>query len=86
MRRDIRSLPAPSHRHRAFIFTTNFETNFDYASDRGNLVFYYRQYARLVDHWRQVLRPAWFFEVDYEALVSDPEPHTRRLVAACGLD
>jgi hypothetical protein len=68
------------------IFTTNFETNFDYASNRGDLVFYYRQYARLMDHWRRVLPPARFVEVDYEALVSDPEPHARRLVAACGLD
>jgi tetratricopeptide (TPR) repeat protein len=68
------------------IFTTNFETNFDYASSRGDLVFYYRQYARLMDHWRNVLPPGRLVEVDYESLVSDPEPHARRLVAACGLD
>jgi hypothetical protein len=68
------------------IFTTNFETNFDYASNRGDLVFYYRQYARLMDHWRGVLPAARFVEVDYEALVSEPEPQSRRLVAACGLD
>jgi tetratricopeptide (TPR) repeat protein len=68
------------------IFTTNFETNFDYASSRGDLVFYYRQYARLMDHWRSVLPQGRFVEVDYESLVSDPEPHARRLVAACGLD
>jgi tetratricopeptide (TPR) repeat protein len=68
------------------IFTTNFETNFDYASSRGDLVFYYRQYARLMDHWRSVLPAARFVEVDYEALVSDPEPQSRLLVAACGLD
>ena len=68
------------------IFTTNFETNFDYASSRGDLVFYYRQYARLMDHWRNVLPPGRLVEVDYESLVSDPEPQARRLVAACGLD
>ncbi len=68
------------------IFTTNFETNFDYASDRGDLVFYYRQYARLMDHWRRVLPPSRLVEVDYEALVSAPEPQARRLVAACGLE
>ena len=68
------------------IFTTNFEINFDYASDRGDLVFYYRQYARLMDHWREVLPAGRFVEIDYEALVSDPEPQSRRLVAACGLD
>ena len=68
------------------IFTTNFETNFDYASSRGDLVFYYRQYARLMDHWRSVLPQDRFVEVDYEALVDDPEPQSRRLVAACRLD
>jgi tetratricopeptide (TPR) repeat protein len=68
------------------IFTTNFETNFDYASSRGDLVFYYRQYARLMDHWRNVLPSGRLVEVDYESLVSDPEPHARQLVAACGLD
>ncbi len=68
------------------IFTTNFETNFDYASDRGDLVFYYRQYRRLMSHWRNILPPDRFLEVDYEALVADPEPHARRLVAGCGLE
>lgn len=68
------------------IFTTNFETNFDYASSRGDLVYYYRQYARLMDHWRSVLPRGRLVEVDYESLVSDPEPQSRQLVAACGLD
>ncbi len=68
------------------IFTTNFETNIDYASDRGDLVFFFRQYERLMAHWRQILPSDRFVEVDYEALVADPEPHSRRLVAACGLE
>jgi hypothetical protein len=68
------------------IFTTNFERNFDYASDRGDLVFYYRQYRRLMAHWREVLPADRLVEVNYEALVADPEPHARRLAAACGLD
>ncbi|MBV8683691.1 MAG: sulfotransferase, partial [Caulobacteraceae bacterium] len=68
------------------IYSTHFEVTFDFAGDRGDLVFFYRQYQRLMDHWRQVLPPQRFVEVDYEALVSDPEPHARRLVAACGLE
>jgi tetratricopeptide (TPR) repeat protein len=68
------------------IFMTSFESTIDYAADRGRLVFFYRQYARLMDHWRSVLPPDRFIEVDYEALVADPEPHTRRLIGACGLD
>ena len=65
---------------------TSFESTIDYASDRSHLVFFYRQYQRLMDHWRSVLPPDRFVEIDYEDLVADPEPHTRRLVAACGLE
>ncbi|MDB5482959.1 MAG: hypothetical protein JWO83_4012 [Caulobacteraceae bacterium] len=67
------------------IFSTNFEMNFDFAASRSDLVFFHRQYQRMMAHWREVLPPDRFIEVDYEALVADPEPHTRRLVAACGL-
>jgi tetratricopeptide (TPR) repeat protein len=69
------------------IFTTNFEAaKFAYVSRRGDLVFYYRQYQRLMAHWREVLPPDRFVEVDYEALVTEPEPHVRRLVSVSGLE
>ena len=42
------------------IFTTNFENNYAYASDRGDIVFFIRQYQRLMAHWRQVLPPDRF--------------------------
>jgi tetratricopeptide (TPR) repeat protein len=61
------------------IFTTHFEANWNYASDRGDIVFFTRQYQRLMAHWREVLPPDRLVEVDYEALVGDPEPQTRRL-------
>lgn len=68
------------------IFTTNFERTFDYASDRGDLVFYCREYQRLMAHWREALPLDRFVEVDYETLVADLEPQARRLIAACGLE
>jgi hypothetical protein len=68
------------------IFCTDFEASIDFAGERGSLVFFYRQYQRLMAHWREVLPPERFIEVDYEALVADPEPLTRRLVATCGLE
>ncbi|MGH7012535.1 MAG: sulfotransferase [Caulobacteraceae bacterium] len=37
-------------------------------------------------HWREVLPAERFVEVEYEALIADPEPLTRALVAACGLE
>jgi tetratricopeptide (TPR) repeat protein len=66
------------------IFTTNFDC--EYATDRGDLVFFFRQYQRLMAHWRQVLPPDRLIDVDYEVLVADPEPQARRLIAACGLE
>jgi Sulfotransferase family/Tetratricopeptide repeat len=68
------------------IFTTNLETPFDFTAERSDLVFYYRQYQRLMAHWREVLPPDRFVEVEYEALVADPEPQARRLIGACGLE
>lgn len=67
-------------------YMTNFAAVYDYACDRGDLVFFYRQYLRLMAHWREALPPARFVEVHYEALVADPEPVTRALVAGCGLE
>ncbi|RBP15594.1 transcriptional activator [Roseiarcus fermentans] len=67
-------------------YFTNFWAGHEYAWERGDLVFYYRQYERLMDHWRRILPPDRFIEVDYEALVVDREAQTRRLVAFLGLD
>jgi len=50
-----------------------------YSTDLANLGLYYREYARLMDHWREAadLR---MLEFDYEALVAEPEVQTRRLI------
>lgn len=68
------------------IFFADFETRHDYAWDRGDLAFYFRQYERLMDHWRRVLPADRFIEVEYEKLIADREAELRRLVAFCGLD
>ena len=49
------------------IFFANFSARQDYACDRGDLVFFYRQYERLMDHWRRALPSDRFTEVEYEA-------------------
>lgn len=66
------------------IFFTNLVGRHDYAWDRGDLAFFYRQYERLMDHWRTTLSYG-FTEVDYETLIANREAETRRLVAFCGL-
>ncbi len=68
------------------IFGTDFEAAIDFAGERGSLVFFYRQYLRLMAHWREVLPAERFIEVDYEELVADPEKLTRRMIATCGLE
>ena len=68
------------------IYMTHFTENFGFASERGDLVFYYRQYLRLMDHWRAVLPSTRLHEVDYEDATAVPEETARRLVAFCGLD
>ena len=68
------------------IYFELFDASWDFAYDRGDLAFAYRQYERLMDHWRGVLPPDRFTEVEYETLVHDREAETRRLIAFCGLD
>jgi len=55
-----------------------------YAYDLGNLGFYYRQYRRIMEHWRRVL-DIGLFEINYEDLVHDPETYGRAMVEFCGL-
>jgi tetratricopeptide (TPR) repeat protein len=56
-----------------------------WASDPENIAARFREYRRLMDHWRQVL-PVPLLEVDYEETVADLEGVARRLVAWCGLE
>src|ERR1039458_2912589 len=51
----------------------------------AELVAYFRDYQRLIDHWRMVLPADRFIEVDYEDLTRAPEPVIRPIIAACGL-
>ena len=46
---------------------------------------YYRDYRRLMDHWREVL-PLPILDLEYERLVTDPEPAIRELLEFCGLE
>ena len=55
-----------------------------FAYDLRALGHYYGLYAQLMDHWHAVL-PGRILDVDYEALVADPEVQTRRLLKHCGL-
>lgn len=66
------------------IYFQYFRYGNDYAYDLADIGFFYRQYRRLMDHWRRVLPPA-IHEVCYENLVADPEGQVRALIEFLGL-
>jgi tetratricopeptide (TPR) repeat protein len=68
------------------IYFQSFARRMDFAYDRSDLLSFYRQYIRLMAHWRSVLPTDRFLEIQYEELVSDREPMTRKMIAFCGLD
>lgn len=68
------------------IYTTPNRTSDPYANDRGNIVFAYEQYLKLMKHWRTVIPQNRMIEVNYEELVAEPELYSREWVAFCGLD
>jgi hypothetical protein len=68
------------------IYFTHFSGTHDFAYRRDDIVHYYREYLRLMDHWRAILPPDRLLEVDYEDMVADPEAVSRRMVAFSGLD
>jgi tetratricopeptide (TPR) repeat protein len=68
------------------IHQTHFSHRMSFPTGDAALVGYIRAYERLCAHWRRVLPPERFIEIDYEALVADPEPAIRRLIGACGLE
>ncbi len=63
-----------------------FASGQEFTYDLTELGGYYRLYSRLMDHWRGVINPDRFLEVDYERVVEDLEGQTRRLLAFCGLE
>lgn len=60
------------------------QSYFKFAYSLDDLANYYLAYDRLSRHWRSVLGDR-VFEVQYEQLVRNPEPETRRLLNGLGL-
>ena len=67
------------------IHQTHFHPTLAFPTGGDELVAYFHSYQRLTDHWRSVLPPDRFIDVDYEELTRAPEPVIRRIIAACGL-
>lgn len=67
------------------IWFQQFDDRLGYAADLGDIAHHYRQYRRLMDHWRGLFAEC-LFDADYDAYVQDPRGVTERLLAFVGLD
>ncbi|RJT34951.1 tetratricopeptide repeat protein [Mesorhizobium waimense] len=65
-------------------FTSNLNETHGYTSDLHGLGLYYREYDRLMEHWKTLL-PGRIFENRYEELISDQEAQSHRLIDHLGL-
>lgn len=65
-------------------YMQNFRAGKPWSYDFDQAAHYYRQYDRLMAHWRAVL-PMAMLELPYESLVDDLESWARRLIEFCGL-
>jgi tetratricopeptide (TPR) repeat protein len=68
------------------IYLTPYQRSPDFAHNRETIVKYYREYERVMAHWRAALPRDRFLEVSYEDLVTNRESVTRNIIAFCGLD
>ena len=63
----------------------DFSRSHPYSYDLPNLGAFYKDYYRLMQHWKSVLRIP-LLEVQYEDLVANQEQVSRKLVEFCGLE
>ncbi len=66
-------------------FLQNFANPHPWSLDLRDLGLYYREYERLMEHWKRVL-PLPILELHYEELTANQEAESRRLIAFCGLE
>jgi tetratricopeptide (TPR) repeat protein len=67
------------------IYFQHFNSTHAYAHDLDNLAHCYREYRRMMAHWREALPAGSMLEVPYEALIQDQEGWTRKMLDFIGL-
>lgn len=67
------------------IYFQRFAEGHEYAYSLSDIAAYYREYVRLMKHWKKVL-PIAVHEVKYESLIADQEIQSRALIQHCGLE
>src|SRR5208337_3752666 len=67
------------------IYTTYLGDETNYAYNKENIVAFYLDYMRLMEHWRAILPADRFCELNYEDIVSDRAGIVGPLLEFCGL-
>ena len=67
-------------------FTRMFNSGQYHTYNLTELGLYYRNYHKLMEHWRKALPAGSFLDLQYEELVTDKENQTRKLIEFCGLE
>jgi tetratricopeptide (TPR) repeat protein len=67
------------------IFFLHLDPHISWALDLDDIGHYFREYRRLMRHWRS-LYGEHILDFDYDALVREPKPAARRLLAFCDLE
>jgi len=67
------------------IFFLHLDYSMAYALDLIDIGHYYRQYRRLMTHWKSLYGED-ILDVDYDAFVREPRPIVEKLLGFCGLD
>jgi len=67
------------------IYSQSFNSYHNYACDLADIADYFRQYARLMEHWHAVLRLP-VLDVYYEDLVANQADVSKRMLEYAGLD
>jgi Tfp pilus assembly protein PilF len=67
------------------IYFLHLDHSMAYALDLMDIGHYYRQYLRLMAHWKSLYGDD-ILDVDYDALVREPRPIAEQLLGFCGLD
>ena len=67
------------------IWFQQFDGRLSYASDLADIAHHYRQYRRLMAHWRGLFGDS-LFDADYDRFVLEPRPATERLLEFLGLE
>ncbi len=67
------------------IYFLHLDQSMSYALDLIDIGHYYREYRRLMTHWKNMF-PGDIFDFDYDALVSEPQSTMQRLCDFLGLE